>query len=170
MPKLTRTDADFNIWIPKTILHECAVEASDKFPLETGGTFMGWWSNETEAVITAIIGPGPNAIHERHHFQPDQEWQLEQIANHYRTSGKVESYIGDWHSHPGASSGGVCCCDYAVLRRIITTPSARCSNPLMMVLWNKPDDWYASIWRASLQHRPIIWDRVTLNHANLKPS
>ena len=84
--------------MPRTVKQACNDEASEMFPLETGGTYMGWWSYACTAVITTEIGPGPNASHGRHHFQPDQEWQLEQIARHYVASGRRETYLGDWHS------------------------------------------------------------------------
>ena len=135
------------------------------FPLETGGTFMGWWANTTTAVITAIIGPGPNAIHGRHHFQPDQGWQLNQIAQHYEVSGRRETYLGDWHSHPSRTGRTLSWADRRVLRLIISTPSARCPIPLMAVLWGPPDDWQTTMWYARLHWRHFLWDRLVVSEA-----
>jgi integrative and conjugative element protein (TIGR02256 family) len=75
-------------------------EAAARYPLETGGVFMGYWADDRTAVVTQAIGPGPNAYHHRHRFAPDQEWQTTEIAEYYRASGRRETYLGDWHTHP----------------------------------------------------------------------
>lgn len=156
--------------MPRRIAQACVDEAEEKFPLESGGTFMGWWADGETAVITAMIGPGPEAHHGRHSFQPDEAWQLERIAHHYAQSGRRETYLGDWHSHPDARSGNLSWIDRRVLRRVITTPSARCPAPLMVVFWGHVDEWKVSAWRAKLQPRPLIWDRLVLEPAAMKYS
>lgn len=156
------------IWMPRHIERACLTEASDNCPLETGGTFMGWWADADTAVISAMIGPGPNAYHGRHSFQPDEAWQLDQIADHYAASGRRETYLGDWHSHPGASGGTLSWIDRRVLRRVITTPSARCPMPLMIVVWGCSDDWQLTAWRGHLRSRPLLWDRLMLEQASMK--
>lgn len=156
------------VWIPQNVVQACFEEASDKFPLETGGTFMGWWADADTAVITAVVGPGPNAHHGRHSFQPDEAWQLDQIARHYAASGRRETYLGDWHSHPDISRGTLSWIDRRVLRRVITTPSARCPSPLMAIVWGQSDDWQLTVWRARLRPRPLLWDRLVLEQASVK--
>ena len=128
---------------------------------------MGWWADITTAVIAAVIGPGPDARHERHNFEPDQDWQLDQIAQHYEASGRRETYLGDWHSHPNASVDTLSWTDRRVLRRIINTPSARCPAPLMTVFWGQPDDWQAAVWHARLLRRTLLWDRLIVRRAQL---
>ncbi len=156
------------VWMPEAMRQVCVDEASHTIPLETGGTFMGWWADSGTAVIRAAIGPGPNASHGRHHFQPDQDWQLDQIARHYEASGRRETYLGDWHSHPNASGGALSWTDRRVLRRVINTPSARCPTPLMIIFWGNPDGWQIATWRARLHFRPILWDRLILEQAAMK--
>ena len=158
----TQSDAEVIVWMPRAVMQTCNDGASHMFPLETGGTYMGWWSDACTAVITTEIGPGPNASHGLHHFQPDQDWQLDQIAQHYTASGRRETYLGDWHSHPYASSGTLSWVDRRVLRRIINTSSARCRMPLMTVLWGNHNDWHTSTWRAQLSSRALLWDRIIL--------
>ncbi len=150
------------VWIPVRILDACQSEAADKFSLETGGTYMGLWADAHTAVVTAMVGPGPNAHHERHAFQPDQAWQLDEIGRHYAASGRRETYLGDWHSHPHASVGKLSWTDRRVLRQVITTPAARCPTPLMAVFWGGPSDWQLTVWKAHLRSRPILWDRLVL--------
>lgn len=150
------------------LLQVCSDEATRTFPLETGGTFMGWWADDATAVIAEVIGPGPEAIHGRHEFAPDQAWQLMQIATQYEASGRRETYLGDWHSHPNASSGRLSWTDRRVLRRIIHSPEARCKNPLMAILWGGASDWQAEICHAQLRRRTMLWDRLVVETARLQ--
>ena len=165
----TRSDGAI-VWMAQDILQGCIKEASAKYPLETGGTFMGWWSDTGAAVITAVIGPGSNAYHARNSFQPDQTWQMEQIACHYEASGRRETYLGDWHSHPNAIDGSISWIDRCVLRRVIRTPSSRCLTPLMSVIWGEPDSWQISTWFAHMIPRTFLRDRLVLDHALMKYS
>ena len=164
----TETVYNVLVWFSQNCLLSCGEEASRSFPFETGGTFMGWWADRDTAVITSVIGPGPKASHGRHHFQPDQEWQIDQIAKHYEASGRRETYLGDWHSHPNAISGTLSWTDRRVLRRIINTDAARCSTPLMSVFWGKPDDWEMVMWHSQLRQRSFLWDQLTVTKAALK--
>lgn len=169
-PSGSAASPNITVWMPQYMAQACVDEADDKFPLESGGTFMGWWADPDTAVITAMIGPGPNAHHGRHSFQPDEAWQLKQIALHYEASGRRQTYVGDWHSHPGASGGSLSWIDRRVLRRIITTPSARCPTPLMIVFWGRAEEWQVDAWWAQLRSRPVIWDRLALEQAAIKYS
>ena len=156
------------VWKSSQLLQSCIDEATRTFPLETGGTFMGWWSDAATVVVTALIGPGPDAVHGRHDFAPDQAWQLAQIADHYQESGQRETYVGDWHSHPNASSGGLSWTDRRVLRRVIRMPEARCAQPLMAVFWGEAESWQMEIWHARLRPRAGIWHRLVVEPANLR--
>lgn len=156
------------IWISSELHRMCADEASGFFDLETGGTFMGYWPNAETAVITGLIGAGPNALHERHNFEPDQEWQLKEIASHYETSGRRETYIGDWHSHPNAQSGRLSWTDRGVLRQIIKTPEARASRPIMVVFHGVPNDWQTTAWIGDLRERRLLWPKLEVCEATLQ--
>lgn len=135
-------------------------EASHYYPMESGGTFMGY-VNEEWAVVEALIPAGPNARRSRQGFLPDQAWQLAQIAECYECSGRRTTYLGDWHSHPGALSGALSRKDLQVLRRIIKAPGARCPQPIMTVLWGLHKEWTLVTWRGALvMHR--LW-RDTLH-------
>lgn len=151
-------------WIPRQALHECCSEATRYFPRETGGTFMGYWANGQEAVVTRLIGPGPLAVRERHSFEPDQQWQLGEIARHYAASGRRDGYLGDWHSHPRATNGHLSCTDRAVMAKIIRTPQARAPKPISMVLHGTGSRWDASVWVAS-SRKCIFRARVAFERA-----
>lgn len=155
------------VWLPSNFRRECIEDASHFYDFETGGTLMGYWY-ERVAVVTALIGAGPNALHERHNFEPDQEWQLERIAEHYEASGRTESYLGDWHSHPNATSGRLSWTDRSVLRRIINTPEARAPRPVMIVLHGGEEDWQATAWVAAIRERRVLWPKLFVSEADLK--
>ena len=129
---------------------------------------MGWWADTAVAVISAVIEPGPGAVHGPHNFAPDQVWQLAEIVSHYQASGRRETYLGDWHSHPNESSGRLSWIDRQVLRRIIHSPEARCDRPLMAVLWGEPEAWQTEMCHACLRPRRIIWDRLVVEPADLR--
>lgn len=108
---------------------------------------MGYISGD-RAYIEAVIPPGPKAYRGHRGFAPDQEWQLAEIAALYEKSGRTLTYLGDWHSHPKASSGALSLKDRMLLRRIMRTADARCSQPIMSILWGCPPSWNLSTWRA----------------------
>ena len=149
-----------SLWMPHEAFDRCIADASAKFPFETGGTFLGWWADASTVVVSAVIGPGPDAEYGRHHFEPDQLWQLERIAEHYEKSGRRETYLGDWHSHPSGMDGKLSWQDRMVMRRIAKTSSARCPSPIMVIVWGKPPDFRITAWNAFLRPRKIILERL----------
>lgn len=146
------------VWIPRAVLDRCTHEAAAFYPRETGGTFMGYWCDGTEVVITGLIGAGPAARHRLTSFEPDQKWQLQEIKRHYIASGRREGYLGDWHTHPDAASGELSITDRAVLARIIASPKARAPCPISMVFFGTRTSWKASTWLAT-KGRRFLWRR-----------
>ncbi len=129
------------VWLPRTIANEMVAEADRWFGLETGGTFMGYWANDREMVVTANIPAGPAAKHERFRFEPDQAWQQSKIDLHYEASGRLDTYLGDWHTHPNAVTSNLSHTDRSCIRRIISTKTARQARPVMLLLTGKIGDW-----------------------------
>lgn len=144
------------VWLPRALFELCVADADHFYDLETGGALMGYWNDTDAAVVTAIIEAGPGALHERYNFEPDQEWQVERIARHYVASGRRETYIGDWHTHPAAKTGRLSRTDRGVLRRIITTPAARTPTPIMIVLNGTRGSWEVTAWIGTLRVRRIF--------------
>lgn len=106
-------------------------------PLETGGVLMGYWGSANEAVITAVIGPGPKAMHKKRSFRPDSAYHEQEIARLYAESGRTETYLGDWHTHPGAAAY-MSFRDEETLNTIANYQEARLQRPLMMILGTDP--------------------------------
>ena len=135
------------MWISKLVLNELLAEADRCFPDETGGVLFGYEPPRTkDLVITHIIGPGPNARHENESFVPDSLWQQAQIDDYYRRSGGIETYLGDWHTHP---SGGSTFSrkDRRTLKRIAKTPEARAPLPAMVILYGERASWNLRVGR-----------------------
>jgi len=138
-------------WVSETCLESITAEARRWFPLETGGVLMGYWApNGSEVVITHSIGPGPAAKHRDSSFEPDAVYQQERIEEIYAESGRVHSYLGDWHSHPRPSEQ-LSRRDKRTLYRIGTHRGARTPTPIMGVM-TKRRGWDLILWTAHV-HR-----------------
>src|SRR3712207_2886776 len=83
--------------LPGALFASIVDEAYQHFPLETGGLLLG--RTGPERLVTCVIGPGPNATHERFRFNPDQRWQEDAVAAAWKVDRDLE-YLGDWHTHP----------------------------------------------------------------------
>lgn len=132
------------------VLESMRTEAERKFPKESGGVLLGYVSTEEKrhAQILDQIGPGPEAKHRRNRFEPDGEWQAEQIAAAYEDSGRIATYLGDWHSHP-LGSGSPSKLDRSTARAIAKTPEARAPNPLMLILFRARGEWKLTGYRRA---------------------
>lgn len=136
-------------WLSRP-LRACLQEHSDQwFALETGGLLAGYL-NGADAVVCAIIGPGPDAIHEARHFTPDHAYQVEEMARIYRKSGGRHSYLGDWHTHPHGPAS-LSELDVRTMRTIAGDRRARCVNPLMLLLARGPGEWQVNVFALSRQ-------------------
>ena len=155
MPLRTRRRVSAaRLWLPRPVLEQIASEADTAFPDETGGAFVGYEAGE-DVVVTNVIRAGPRARRTTVEFEPDAEYQLEQIALLYAASGRLHTYIGDWHTHPGGPAN----CSYKdknALRTISRDPASRCPRPVMLILGDG-DPWTMTAWR----HYPgRWWDRT----------
>lgn len=122
------------VWIQTSLIALLARDAADNAPNETGGILMGYWAGDSSAVVvTESVPGGPRAVHERLRFEPDSEWQSEQVARRYQSSGRVETYLGDWHSHPGGSARPSSL-DRMTARAISASSGARAPRPLFIIV------------------------------------
>lgn len=148
------------VMLPWRLVDRCLQEIDATFPQESGGVLMGQQQGQGEIWIDEIVGPGPKARHERYSFEPDLEWQRARIAEHYATTEGRSTYLGDWHSHPEASHGGLSNTDLKALKTIIRAPKAQCPRPLMMIFWGAPDAWSLSAWQARSRQRRAFGVRL----------
>ncbi len=149
MPHATMKSPTVPIWLPRRLHDEMRDLARRAYPNETGGALIGFDAGNG-LVVTALIGPGPQALHEPHAFTPDYEYQDEDIERIYVRSGRCHTYLGDWHSHPGGISA-LSTKDKRALRVIASHRPARAPAPVMGILANG-DPWRLSIWRCFRRH------------------
>lgn len=120
------------IHVQRQQLDQMLVEGRRTFPLETGGVLMGFVGVDC-TVVTSVVGPGPRAIHRRRSFMPDAGWQQERVAELYERSGRRDTYLGDWHTHPGGTTRASIT-DWLAALTIARSRAVRCPNPVIIVL------------------------------------
>src|SRR5665811_2317580 len=73
------------VFVPVAVLQAMEAETERHAPKETGGVLLGY-VDRAEAMrvqVTRQVGPGPDAVHRCHFFNPDSEWQAREIATAY---------------------------------------------------------------------------------------
>lgn len=155
------------IWLPRDVRRACAADADEHFPNESGGAFMGYAAHDA-VVITSMIPGGPSSCRTPTSYEPDVSWQNRQIGLHYKRSRRLDTYLGDWHSHPNSSRGYLSGDDRAVLKKIILDPNARAPEPIMILLAGSKGDWSDFAWRARLGRWLIFSGWVELDPAQVR--
>lgn len=143
--------------IPTKVVKAMEDEAERHHPNETGGVLLGYFRNgEADRIqVTEQVGPGPEARHQRHRFDPDGDWQAEKVAEHYARSDRLESYLGDWHSHPDCG-GKPSALDRSTAKKIADCEEARAPRPLIVILHGEPGNWNLAAYRRERWRlRPI---------------
>ncbi|HEX8342385.1 MAG TPA: Mov34/MPN/PAD-1 family protein [Tepidisphaeraceae bacterium] len=120
-------------WLSSEVWGQIAEEVSHRYPLETGGVLLGYWSAREEPVITEMIGPGPKAYHGRYRFEPDYRHHETEINRRIAACSHRLSYLGDWHSHPGGHAT-LSPRDKRTLRRIARHKPAQVARPIMAII------------------------------------
>lgn len=137
---------DETLWLPERLLQLMLREAARRYPRETGGVWMGYRVEESrETVVTHVIGPGPDAWFGMDAFRPDAAYQHAEIDRVYQESGRKDTFLGDWHTHP-RSTPYLSAKDRAAIREIATDPKSRQPNPIMAILAGG-DPWRLVAWR-----------------------
>ena len=123
-------------WVQREALNGMMAEGERVFPLETGGLLLGYWGDGVP-VVTNIIGPGPQAVHEHLNFEPDYIWHTSEVDRMYKENNKL-FYLGDWHTHPcGPATPSAM--DVGVLHMLKDNQDAQTPKPLMLILGNHLD-------------------------------
>ncbi len=134
------------VWLPEHAVRSMTTEANGRAPQETGGVLLGYWSKDgREAVVTDVVGPGPEATHGNANFAPDYDFQEREISRLYEESARRLHYLGDWHSHPNGL-GELSRLDRRTLRIVGDSRAARAEHPVMVILAGGPD-WSLHAWQ-----------------------
>ena len=120
------------VWINQHLLARMETDAREHSPDESGGMLIGYWSLVGDAVITATVEGGPGAVREQQRFMPDGLWQQERLEDLYVGSGGIDTYLGDWHSHPQGLLRPSRR-DRSTAKVVAKTREARAPQPLTMI-------------------------------------
>lgn len=123
------------------------------FPFETGGVLVGYLA-QNDVVVSKVVGPGPDAVHDLCKFIPDYSFHENQIAKLYSESGRRYIYLGDWHTHPRQQFPEMSQKDISTLKRIARHKPARITSPIMLIMSGDPNAWSLVTWRY--QASPIL--------------
>lgn len=156
------------IEIPDHVLSDCFREADSKFPLETGGIFLGVWSSLSTATVMEWVGPGPSAAHSSIDFVPDHEWQNARIASIYYEYAEAVEYLGDWHTHPNTYSAIPSKLDFKCVREIIDCPGSRCPTPVFGIFSGVASKWIPSFWIGRRSGSILPWKSIELNASSFE--
>jgi integrative and conjugative element protein (TIGR02256 family) len=145
---LRRRTSECTVWLPVSLRDRMIEEAREHEPCETGGVLLGYEAGATDVIVCALIGAGPKAKRRRSGFEPDGEWQEPEIANAYERSGRIQTYLGDWHSHPeGVARPSRR--DRDTAHRIAKHREARAPRPLMLIVARDDEEWEAAAYRLN---------------------
>lgn len=133
-------------WISADALAVIVQEFRQSRPRETGGVLIGYEvTKDKDIVITQAVGPGPRATHNETSFTPDWLYHESEIARRYEKSGRMHTYLGDWHSHPDAATQ-LSLTDRHTLSKIAKHTDARIRTPLMVII-AECDPLKIQVWR-----------------------
>jgi integrative and conjugative element protein (TIGR02256 family) len=135
--RLSASKGRGRLFLPNGLLEELEAEAQNWAPRETGGMLLGYHIDNGgathELVVIDTVDAGPRARRRRWWFAPDGPWQQEQLERVYRSSGRVGSYLGDWHSHPrGRPRPSML--DRRTYARVAAEPETGTARPLVLIL------------------------------------
>jgi integrative and conjugative element protein (TIGR02256 family) len=96
---------DFRVFIDHGVEHQLRALRTQGFPNETGGILLGYYDFNIDAVIVvAGLPAAPDSQGTAHSFKRGVVGQVAALEDAAKRTGRMVSYIGDWHSHPPGHS------------------------------------------------------------------
>lgn len=165
---MTNNAHDSRVWFTRDVIAELNAEADRCLPRETGGVLLGYADELTgDIMVASAVGPGALARHGRRTFVPDHRFHEREVARLYDESGRIWTYLGDWHSHPSGRLG-LSIADRRTLGRIARSKQARIPRPIMTVIADgtpaggpgsrvlAAGSWQLGVWRVC--RTPSSWN------------
>jgi integrative and conjugative element protein (TIGR02256 family) len=149
------------VWLSSRVMQSMSECARDLSPLENGGILLGWRSDQ-DRIVVDLRDPGLRALHGRHCFLPDHEWQVTEIKRAFEASGGDLDYLGDWHAHPDGVAE-MSDLDSATLLRI----ARRVTAPLMLIVAGSGTKWTPRCWKGEIV-RPLFRQRLVATPQELR--
>lgn len=124
---------EFNrIYMAKSAFESIQIATEKSLKVETGGVLMGYYSRETEVVITHASFPGAKAKRKRRSIEFDSEFCQSFVDDVFQSSEGYFTYVGDWHSHT-ANDLSPSSTDRRQLKKTAEFKAARLSYPVMLI-------------------------------------
>jgi integrative and conjugative element protein (TIGR02256 family) len=142
VPEITDT-----VWLPRALIRRMLEATTSAGERETGGMLVGYeGADRPELVVTDLIEAGPRARRDEYEFHPDGRWQRRELARVYHESGRVVTFLGDWHSHPhGLPLPSDT--DVETAARTAANERARAPRPLTLIVGRDEDEWLLVAFR-----------------------
>lgn len=160
------------VWWSRAVLEGFLQEAERWSPREAGAALLGFRADGAVVVRDLVLG-GPRARHRRSSFDPDGPWQEAEIARRYHASGRIDTFLGDLHSHP---AGGLALSgrDRRTARRTAEHVAARAPRALMALVARGEHAWRLAVWEYGYGHLwpcdlRLISPEVAANEGDIDP-
>lgn len=127
-------DRDCAVRIPDEVFAAMQNMAVNSKPRETGGTLVGHYSEDLrEAFVTRVLEANIGARKQRARFYRPPDEVDGQLARIYKESGGLTHYLGEWHTHPDATSTPSSK-DLSTLSGLAKSRSVATDTPFMVIL------------------------------------
>lgn len=148
------------IWIKNDLYEEIIKLVNEFLPYETGGILLGYTDVQRNLVVTEVVGPGPNAVHQEDYFLPDGSFQQKEINTAFVKSEGETTYLGDWHSHP-FKKPYLSSLDLSTLQNIAKHDTSGTDEPVFLIVGTKPlkiKSWqYSALRKEHVNLEIRIW-------------
>lgn len=96
---------EWTVWWDTDVEQCMSSQRADALPNETGGVLLGFVDHKIKSIAIVLAMKAPeDSLSTPHSFARGVEGLLDQISECHRRTGRMVSYIGEWHSHPASCS------------------------------------------------------------------
>lgn len=130
--KITNSHKNIHIEYEKKLISKIESLAVKHYPKEFGGFLIGYYSDDLKTlVLTDILSPSEFKSY-RMLFERSTKEIKEKLLKLFKLKEK-RYYVGEWHSHPNASSR-YSATDLNAMRSIAESERVRIKNPILLIV------------------------------------
>lgn len=130
--KITNSNKNIHIEYEEDLISKIKGLAVKHYPKEFGGFLIGYYSNDLKTLIlTDILSPKEFKSY-RVLFERSTKGIKEELLKFFKLKEK-RYYVGEWHSHPDASSR-YSATDLNAMRSIAESETVRIKNPILLIV------------------------------------
>lgn len=157
------------LWLAQEVVDEILADTDTRAPLETGGMLLGYVSvDKRDVVVTTTIAAGPRARRRRYSFRPDGRWQQRRLAALYESSGRMTTFVGDWHCHPDGQAVPSRR-DLRTAKKTAQRRRARAPHPVVLIIGGGESDERIRAWvYANGRLREVPWAAYRMENDSAK--